>query len=73
MSRWHRGPVSIPLTEAEAKSGFDRVRQAESLIVQLPTTHEGRHSWLLNFGMGEEAVAKRDEWEQRNGRPFPID
>jgi hypothetical protein len=65
--------VSIPLTEAEAKSGFDRVRWAESLIVQLPQSHEGRNSWLLNFGTGEEARALRAEWEQRQGRPFPGD
>ena len=73
MNRWHRGPVSFPLTEAEAISGFDRVLWAESLIVQLPQTHKGRNSWLLNFGRGEEAEAKREEWKLRNGRPFPID
>ena len=73
MSRWHRGPVSIPLTEAEIKSGLDRVRWAESPILQLPQTHEGRNSWLLNFGTGEEAMAKRAEWERNNGRPLPSD
>ena len=73
MNRWHRGPVSIPLTEAEAKSGFDRVRWAESLILQFPQTHEGRNSWLLNFGTGEEANSLRTKWESSNGRSFPSD
>ena len=71
MNKWHKGPVSIPITEAEAESGFDRVRWAESLIVQLPPEHEGRNSWLLNFGTGEEASGKRAVWERRHGRPFP--
>lgn len=73
MSKWHKGPVSIPITEAEAKSGFDRVRWAESLIVLLPSEHEGRNSWLLNFGVGEEAVEIRAAWETKHGKIFSHD
>lgn len=71
MMRWHLGPTSIPLTEAEISTGFDRVRQAEALILQLPPGHEGRNSWLLQFGSGEDAKALRNAWEQRFGKPFP--
>lgn len=39
----------IQLTPAEIQSGLDRVRWAEGLIRQLPETHEGRNSWLLNY------------------------
>ncbi len=41
---------SIPRTAAEKQSGYDRVKWAEGLIRQLPETHEGRNSWLLNYG-----------------------
>lgn len=46
-------PVStahIPLTKAEVSSGYDRVKWAEGLIRQLPEGHEGRNSWLMNYG-----------------------
>lgn len=43
-------PPSIQLTPAEVQSVVDRVRWAEELIRQLPEDHEGRNSWLLNFG-----------------------
>lgn len=39
----------IQLSKAETQSGLDRVRWAELLIRQLPETHDGRNSWLLNF------------------------
>lgn len=51
--------VEIKLTQAEIQSGFDRVRWAEGLILQLPVDHDGRNSWLLNYGKSHEAVAKR--------------
>jgi hypothetical protein len=73
VSRWHRGPASIHLTEAEAKSGFDRVRWAEMLILELPKTHEGRNAWLLNFGSGDEATAIRAAWEVKNRKRFPYE
>ncbi len=40
----------IYLTKAEIQSGLNRVRWAELLIKQLPENHEGRNSWLLNYG-----------------------
>lgn len=38
------------LTKAEIESGLSRVKWAELLIKQLPEEHEGRNSWLLNYG-----------------------
>lgn len=49
----------IVLTPAEIQSGFDRQRQAELLILQLPADHDGRNTWLLNYGIGQEAVLRR--------------
>ena len=40
----------ICLTKAEIESGLTRVQWAEALIKQLPEEHEGRNSWLLNYG-----------------------
>jgi hypothetical protein len=45
----------INFTPAEVQSAHDRQRYAEGLILQLPKDHDGRNSWLLNFGRGEEA------------------
>jgi hypothetical protein len=60
----------IRLTPAEIQSGHDRVRWAEGLILQLPNTHDGRNSWLLNYGLSAEADACRKRWTDRNG-PLP--
>ncbi len=43
-------PPFIALTPEEVHSGMDRVRWAEGLIKQLPEDHDGRNSWLLNYG-----------------------
>lgn len=40
----------IRLTAAEIQSGHDRQRWAEDLISQLPQNHDGRNSWLMNYG-----------------------
>ena len=45
----------IVLTPAEIQSRHDRVRWAEGLIRQLPDNHDGRNSWLLNYGYGDFA------------------
>lgn len=45
-----RNPNVIALSPAEIQSGSSRVKWAEDLIVQLPETHDGRNSWLLNYG-----------------------
>lgn len=51
----------IFLTKAEIQSGLDRQKWAELLILQMPADHDGRNSWLLNYGVGDEAQALRDE------------
>ena len=43
---------AIPLTPAERQSGVTRVKWAENLSRQLPEDHDGRNSWLLNYGTG---------------------
>lgn len=48
----------ITLTEAEIQSGLDRVRWAEGLIRQLPKDHDGRNSWLMNYGQMSDEYAK---------------
>src|SRR6187455_2697540 len=45
----------IQMSPAEIQSQHDRVKWAEGLILQLPADHEGRNSWLLNYGKGQEA------------------
>ena len=49
----------ITLSVAEVQSGSSRVKWAEGLISQLPVGHDGRNSWLLNYGTGEEAIILR--------------
>lgn len=53
-ARWgllDQRPLStITLTAAEVSSGYDRVQWAEDLIRQMPVDHEGRNSWLMNYG-----------------------
>lgn len=51
----------IKLSKAEKQSGLTRVAWAEGLISQLPKTHDGRTSWLLNYGIREEAEMLRAE------------
>lgn len=47
------------LTALEAQSGLARVYLAEQLIEQMPPDHDGRNSWLLNYGRREAGIAKR--------------
>jgi hypothetical protein len=49
------------MTKAEAQSGLSRVRHAEGLISQLPKDHDGRNTWLLNYGVGDEAKDLREK------------
>lgn len=51
---------TITLTPAELQSGLDRQRWAEGLIQQLPSNHDGRNSWLLNYGVSDEAKKLRE-------------
>ena len=50
---------AIFLTKAELQNNHDRQAWAEALILQLPKNHDGRNSWLLNYGRGEEAKVLR--------------
>lgn len=49
----------IRLSKGEKQSGVNRVRHAEGLILQLPKDHDGRNTWLLNYGLSEEAHKMR--------------
>jgi len=48
-------------TPCEVQSGHSRIDHAEGLIVQLPTGHDGRNTWLMNYGKGDEAKALRSK------------
>ncbi len=48
--------VFIKLSGAEVQSSMNRVKWAELLIEQLPPNHEGRNSWLINFGRRGDAI-----------------
>lgn len=60
---------SIKLTAAEIQSGLTRVKWAEGLIAQLPETHDGRNSWLLNYGVGLESDTIRRRNAERRAAP----
>jgi hypothetical protein len=68
----------IYTTPAPAPDG--RMTWAQGLIEQLPSTHEGRNSWLINHGIGNEsdwlrAEHKRysDAWKEwQHGLPQPV-
>lgn len=51
--------TAIILTSDEVQSKQSRVNWAEGLILQLPKEHDGRNSWLLNYGVCAEAVTLR--------------
>lgn len=51
----------INLNQVEITSNYNRVRYAEGLISQLPKDHDGRNTWLLNYGIKEEAVKLRKD------------
>lgn len=53
--------TGITFNAAELQSKSSRIKWAEGLILQLPYYHDGRNSWLLNYGTGEEAVLMRKE------------
>lgn len=49
------------LTPSEKQSNVTRVKQAEHLISQLPENHDGRNTWLLNYGTTDEACEMRKQ------------
>ena len=62
--------TTIKLTPVELQSGLDRVRFAELLIKQLPETHDGRNTWLLNYSpdMADELKQRLKLAENLRGR-----
>jgi hypothetical protein len=70
-------PVSLTLPPSDNQDTFDRkeepsIKWAQLLIEQLPANHDGRNSWLLNHGVGEESDKLREQWEKRNDRKLPL-
>ena len=51
----------IKFNASEIQSGLSRVKFAELLIVQLPTQHEGRNSWLLSYGTDMQSDQMRKD------------
>ena len=51
----------MKMTKVEIQSGVNRIRYAELLILQLPETHDGRNTWLLNYGTSKTAIKLREE------------
>ncbi len=63
---------AIILNRAEMQSNLDRVKHAEALIKQLHPKHEGRNSWLMNYGQSQEAEnirKKHGELSRKNKKP----
>lgn len=52
--------TKIKLSRQEIQSNLNRVKAAEGLIEQLPDDHDGRNTWLMNYGVGEAAKTIRD-------------
>jgi len=44
----------------EIQSNNNRVKHAEGLILQLKNGHDGRNTWLLNYGVSSTAKSMRD-------------
>lgn len=49
----------IKLSKHEIQSNLNRVKSAEGLIEQLPETHDGRNTWLMNYGVRDIAKSIR--------------
>lgn len=58
----------IYFTINEIQSGLNRQKHAENLIIQLPEDHDGRNTWLLNYGEGEEAKKLREQYTAKTGK-----
>lgn len=72
---WKRLLANVPralvvvFTDAELQSGHTRLDWAEGLIRQLPADHDGRNSWLLNYGVSAEAEQIRTDHKNGGERP----
>lgn len=58
--------TEIKLSNHEMQSNSSRVNFAEGLIEQLPDTHDGRNTWLMNYGVRKIAQAIRDNDAQKD-------
>jgi hypothetical protein len=64
-------PGCIGVSGKVAKDAFEALKWAEGLILQLPEHHNGRNSWLLNYGLSEEAKIIQEirrERDEANGQ-----
>ena len=63
----------IKLSKHEIQSGLTRVGNAEGLILQLPKDHDGRNTWLLNYGQGAvaEDLRKTDNYRREKENYAP--
>ena len=66
---------TIKLSKMEIQSNHNRVAQAENLIKQLPDDHDGRNSWLMNYGTSLTAqdIRTNDNQKRRDGGYSPRD
>jgi len=55
-----RNPARHP-AQAATSVPYDGIKWAEGLIRQLPDRHDGRNSWLMNYGHGADVEAMRDK------------
>lgn len=63
----------IRLTPHEIQSTFNRQKQAEGIIVQMPQSHEGASTWLLNYGVSPAAEQVRTRWCIDTGKSLKFD
>lgn len=49
---------------AQAAAKVEALKWAQGLIEQLPANHDGRNSWLVNHGVGDESDWLRAEWKR---------
>jgi len=64
-SEWEAVEEVILISTEEIQSNSSRMKWAQGLITQLPTDHDGRNSWLLNYGTRTEDELAREEREIR--------
>lgn len=59
----HGPALLVQLSDAEVQSGTDPLGFAENLIRQLDRGHEGRNTWLLNYGCSNDAEMIRARYD----------
>lgn len=66
------GVKVMHLTGAEMQSGYDRLQFAEDLIKQLPESHEGRNTWLLNYGKNGKTISNYEKDDELKEAATPL-